>query len=1220
MANEFKIKNGLISDGDVVVTGSITATGGINISGSIASAQTASFAPSYTLTSSFNSYTSSASSSVGELSGSVASTTSNLSSSIGSLSSSVATTTLNLSSSLSSSISSLSGSVATTTSNLSSSIGSLSSSVATTTLELSSSVATTTSGLAGRITTIEGRGATTGSNTFIGTQTITGSLFISSNLIVQGSSSLENITASAVNIGSNIINLNTANPAIRFAGLNIFDSGSIGGSGSFLYDSVQDELIFVHRGDNANITSSVILMGSQTYNNIGNEIYPTANRILKGAGNEHVGDSCIIDDGTTVTINANLNGSGAVCFASGVCTPSLVVNKSNPVLYINAGNNETSTIGFTQGAVAGYGGFIKVNTGLGDRSMTFGLSAAGTNNDASEVIRIDDSGVTCFSGTVCTPNILSSGTICSTSNICTGGSTVIAGCLGIGTLPTQSGTRLQVAGVTDIWSSANTLLRLQHDGTRGVIETFTGGAYSNAAINPNGGNVGIGTTSINAKLEVSSTDLNSIFVTNPTTTGTTTGSGIGFKAYNGTSVTQFGGIFLTSNSWSFGTYSTNQLSVGADGTGGLALRSANSAPITFFTGGASAGVSTERFRITSTGVACFACQVCAPVAIFSGCVGIGTISPSGKLEIRGNQSDTKDALLNLSKFDYGASVFYQNYSNTFFTNGKSLEIEIDSLPMMQLAINNVANQGRVIFPNGNVGIGTVNPTRQLEVYTCSTDRGGFIRSSNCATAGIVASYFEMFIGGCAMSIPTWRNAGILEAVTTCGMVLSAFCNNIAFQVGNRSEVMRITTSRVGIGTATPCSALEVFSRAADADRTIPHNVLTITAEQGNAPYGFFGGSILFKNRSYTSGMVESARIRSVIYDDGAPANCGGGLWFETTATPGGVLTPSLRIDYQGKVGIGNFGIFGPVSDLEIRNCNATIYDPTSDSGQDGSGVTLTIRNNDTSCVGSFSQINMQVSGDSGRALGRITTIRMGSATSDMAFLTENANTKAEKMRITASGNIGIGTSCPIASLHICAPDGHLRLSGDGRAQMILGTSTKSWQFETSCGTGNVQAGAIGIVEAGSGARFQILSGGISCFSNTVCSPVFRASDRIISNQVQIFNSDFSISPGAGRSVVICGGILTTGDFHLMMYGNAGSGMGSIRFSSYGYFANTSLLGFCEHLRYTFGSAAISGISNNGTSLSFTIANCSGSHVITGNWRMISTVSDDANQCVRVFIL
>ena len=154
--------------------------------------------------------------------------------------------------------------------------------------------------------------ATTGSNTFRGTQTITGSLYISSDLIVQGSSSLQNITASAVSIGTNIINLNTANPAIRYAGLVIGDSGSVGGSGSFLYDSVQDEFIFVHRGNGTNITASHFVLGPETYDDLGNETYLTANRLPKGKGNEHLVDSNISDDGTKVTITSGLDVIGAL--------------------------------------------------------------------------------------------------------------------------------------------------------------------------------------------------------------------------------------------------------------------------------------------------------------------------------------------------------------------------------------------------------------------------------------------------------------------------------------------------------------------------------------------------------------------------------------------------------------------------------------------------------------------------------------------------------------------------------------------------------------------------------------------------------------------------------------------------------------------------------------------------------------------------------------------
>jgi hypothetical protein len=176
-----------------------------------------------------------------------------------------------------------------------------------------SSSAQLPSGIVSSSAQVTGYGfSTTGSNAFIGTQTITGSLYISSDLVVQGSSSLQNITASAVNIGANIVNLNTANPAIRFAGISVFDSGSIGGSGSFLYDAVEDEFIFIHRGDNVNITSSVVMMGPQTYNNVGSEIYPTANRLLKGVGNEHVGDSIVSETGGGIGISGSLSITGSI--------------------------------------------------------------------------------------------------------------------------------------------------------------------------------------------------------------------------------------------------------------------------------------------------------------------------------------------------------------------------------------------------------------------------------------------------------------------------------------------------------------------------------------------------------------------------------------------------------------------------------------------------------------------------------------------------------------------------------------------------------------------------------------------------------------------------------------------------------------------------------------------------------------------------------------------
>jgi hypothetical protein len=165
---------------------------------------------------------------------------------------------------------------------------------------------------------LTGSYATTGSNTFFGTQTYSGSVYIANDLIVQGSSSIQYISASSVSIGTNIVQLNTANPSVRFAGLTMIDSGSVGGSGSFLYDSLQDEFIFVHRGNGTNVTSSHFVLGPETYDNLGNELYLTCNIITKGTGKEHLVDSCIFDNGTTTCIKNNLVIGGTTCFQNNI--------------------------------------------------------------------------------------------------------------------------------------------------------------------------------------------------------------------------------------------------------------------------------------------------------------------------------------------------------------------------------------------------------------------------------------------------------------------------------------------------------------------------------------------------------------------------------------------------------------------------------------------------------------------------------------------------------------------------------------------------------------------------------------------------------------------------------------------------------------------------------------------------------------------------------------
>jgi len=170
---------------------------------------------------------------------------------------------------------------------------------------------------------------TNSANTFNGNQTISGSLTVTQDFVVLGSSSIQNISSSTLDIGTNLIKVNVNSPSVRFGGFAVYDSGSAGNSGSFLYDSVQDEFIFVHKGNGTNVTSSHFVLGPETYDNLGNETYLINNRLPKGTGKEHLVDSKITDDGTTISLGSNVTITGSVTVSGTVDGVDVSVLNSN---------------------------------------------------------------------------------------------------------------------------------------------------------------------------------------------------------------------------------------------------------------------------------------------------------------------------------------------------------------------------------------------------------------------------------------------------------------------------------------------------------------------------------------------------------------------------------------------------------------------------------------------------------------------------------------------------------------------------------------------------------------------------------------------------------------------------------------------------------------------------------------------------------------------------
>ena len=380
------------------------------------------------------------------------------------------------SSSISTSIGSLSSSVATTTSGLSSSIGSLSSSVATTTL-----------GTKNRVDSIEaktGSYATTGSNIYQGNQTITGSLYISQDLIVAGSSSIQNISSSIVNISDNIITVNALNPSIRFGGLAVIDSGSSPQvSGSILFDSVNNQWIFVHQNQST-ITSSILLMGPQTFNNLGNETALTNNRLLKSVNDEHLGDSNVTDTGTLVSINSNTEVTGTLKVTSTI-TGTLSGNASTATSssYATTAGSAGSSTSSTTAATASYILGSNVSGNISGNAATATSSSYATTSTSSS-----------YSTTAGSAGSATSATTAATASYVLGSNVSgnISGNAGTATSATTAATASYVAGANvsgNITGNAATATSSSYATTAGTAGSATSATTAATASYVLGSNV-----------------------------------------------------------------------------------------------------------------------------------------------------------------------------------------------------------------------------------------------------------------------------------------------------------------------------------------------------------------------------------------------------------------------------------------------------------------------------------------------------------------------------------------------------------------------------------------------------------------------------------------------------------------------------------------------------------------------------------------------------------
>jgi len=199
-------------------------------------------------------------------------------------------------------------------------------------------------------------------------------ILVTNNLNVNGTASfgyLKTVTGSAVIVGDAFIILNADTPTAPFAGIQVYDTGSAS-TASFEWNGNNDYWITVEEtGQSAGVLTGV--SGSK-----GSEIFPSANRLTKGSGNNTILNSNITDNGSSVSINSNTTITGSLNVSAGI-TGSLLGTASfaNNATSASYALNATSASFAPSSPAFPFSGSAEIT---GSLSVTGSITAIGVTN------------------------------------------------------------------------------------------------------------------------------------------------------------------------------------------------------------------------------------------------------------------------------------------------------------------------------------------------------------------------------------------------------------------------------------------------------------------------------------------------------------------------------------------------------------------------------------------------------------------------------------------------------------------------------------------------------------------------------------------------------------------------------------------------------------------------------------------------------------------------
>jgi hypothetical protein len=423
-------------------------------------------------------------------------------------------------------------------------------------------------------------------------------------------------------------------------------------------------------------------------------------------------------------------------------------------------------------------------------------------------------------------------------------------------------------------------------------------------------------------------------------------------------------------------------------------------------------------------------------------VGIGTASPSAKLEVVGEGNGTAKIGSagfgsNYTGISLNGTLSTGSYNFLSSTSNNNLYINRPTGNNIYFRVDN--SDQMVILSSGNVGIGTTSPAVALDVN--GAINGGFLTISRAETSAVFTdtrtnihtttpSFKVQNTGDTSVTTLSHRLVDLDyagDAATVTGTYIRFLTGGTERAgLGLTSDKFTITTDvaerltidsngNVGIGTTSPAHTLDVNGKLrvgtvvpqTSADLSVRRNGANIEFGHGNRTSGYYG-TIGVQGNNGMPYIALSADCESsvntfttrgfkgnVITTDGA-----GSLMFSqlTTANATGQsLTERMRITAAGNVGIGTTS---PSTRLEVLGATGVI----------------TIR---TTYPTDLSQRGALLWKDATNITGAIDT-RYDGTTVDMYFgsLYSSGYNSTTRMVIKGNGNVGIGTTAPGYKLEV----------------------------------------------------------------------------------------------------------------------------------------------------------------------------------------------------------